>query len=267
MSLTVDVELNGQTLSADVPEAMVLDVRRPLVGTRRHTRVEIPGRAGTVTFDEEPGDRVLDIEVDLQGDTFADRRDSVRRLARWAEVGTTARLVFDDEPDRYYDALLDNAPDAIERLRHGAATLKFAVGPYSSAIELTEIVLSATTNPDGDNLEVTDEVYAEPIIEITANGGTVTALTVQINDDALTWAGTPLAAGDVLTISAIADVVTLGANDDVDLTGAFDEDAVDMADLSGRFPVLLPGTNPWSISWTGSATSLTIVITWRERFY
>ena len=40
-----------------IPDAAVLSVGRPLAAGRRHQRVEVAGRAGGWTFDEEPGDR------------------------------------------------------------------------------------------------------------------------------------------------------------------------------------------------------------------
>lgn len=264
--LTVDLELNGEDLSTAVAEALVLDVRRPLVGKRRHTRVEIPGRAGSVTFDEEPGDRVLEIVIDLEAATFEDRRDAVRRLARWAEVGTSSQLIISDEPDRYHDAILENADTVLERLLYGAATLRFAVGPYSLASTPSTQTENATSNPDSDTFNITDDVYAEPVIELTPAGGTLTGFTLTVNGSALTWTGDTILAGETLTISSISDTITIGENEDVDLTGAFDEEDVSMADVSGTFPLLFSGANAWSLSRSGTATSVSIVFTWRERF-
>lgn len=266
MSATVNLILNDDSLAVVVPEALVLDVVRPLVGTRRHTPVDIPGRPGSVIFDEEPGDRVIQVPMDLEADGFTDRRDAVRRLARWADIGTGAVLVIDDEPDRYHVALLENDDDVLERLCYGAATLRFRVGPYALADELSTVSTSATTNPDSDTFNITDEVTAEPVVELTPAGGTLTGFTLTVNGYSLTWAGGPIVAGDTITISAISDTVTLGSNEDVDLTGSFDEADVDMADVSGEFPLLLEGPNAWSLSWTGTATSVAVVFTWRERF-
>lgn len=263
--MTTDVTLNGTALSSAVPEAIVTKVVRPLVGKRRHSTVEIPGRAGSWRFDEEPGDRIITLEIDLQGASFEARRAAVRALAYWADPGTTTQLVIDDEPDRYHDALLDNDPDPDEWLRAGEATLRFLVGPYSAASVLSTESASATTNPDTDSFSIPDGITAEPVVEITPAGGTLTSWTLTVNGYALTWTGT-LGAGETITISSISDTVTLGANDDVNLTGTFDEEDLDMTDVSGEFPLLLEGSTDWSFEWTGTATSVSIDFTWRERF-
>lgn len=262
--MTTDLTLNGVALSTAVPEALVLDVRRPLVGKRRHRTAEIAGRAGSWRWDEEPGDRTIEVDLDLQAESFAERRAAVRQLAYWADVGTTAPLIISDEPDRYHEALLDSDDAALERLCYAETTIRFLAGPYALASTLSTQTVTANSNPDTDTFAIDDEVTAEPIVEITPVGGTLTGFTLTVNGYALTWAGT-LAAGETLTISSISDTVTLGANDDVNLTGAFDEADLDMADVSGEFPLLLEGSQTWAISWTGTATSVGIDFTWRER--
>lgn len=266
MTARTELTLNAIPLATAVPEAYVLQVTRPLVGKRRHSRVEIPGRAGSWIFDEEPGDRVLEIEVDLQAVSIEARREAVRALAYWCDIGSSAPLVISDEPDRYHVALLDDDPDPEEWLARARARLRFLVGPYALANDPSSETLSATTNPDSDTFSIPDTVTAEPVIELTPTGGNVSAFSLNVNGYVLSWAGGPILAGETLTISAISDTVTLGANDDVDLTGAFDVSDLDMADVSGEFPLLLEGSNAWALSWTGTATAVTLEVTWRERF-
>lgn len=261
---TVDLTLNGVPLSSAVPEALVLDVSRPLVGKRRHTTVDIPGRAGSWRFNEEPGDRTIEITLDLEAETFAARRDAVRRLAYWADVGDTANLYISDEPDRFHEALLDSDDAVLERLCYGETTIEFLVGPYALATGLSTETITANSNPDSDTFDIPDAVTAEPVVEITPAGGGLTGFTLTVNGYAITWAGT-LNSGETLTISSLSDTVTTGENEDVNLTGTFDEDDVDMADVSGEFPLLFEGTQSWSILWTGAATSVGVVFTWRER--
>jgi len=265
-ALTVDVTLNGTALAVAVPEALVLDVRRPLVGARRFEQVTVPGRAGAWTFDEEPGPRSLEVDIDLQADSFAARRAAVRAVADWCDVGTHSNLVFSDEPDRYHRALLDNEGDAAERLLYGAATLRFTADPFAYAVDASTQAATANSNPDTDTFTIADEVYAEPVLELTPAGGNLTAFVLTVNGYEVTWAGL-LASGDTLTISSIADTVTLGANDDVNLTGAFDVADLDMADVTAPdgFPLLFAGSNTWTLSWTGTATSVALNFSWRER--
>ena len=264
--VSVDVNLNGTDLSTAVPEALVLDVRRPLVGARRFEQVEVPGRAGAWTFDEEPGPRIIEVDLDLQAPDFETRRAAVRAVADWADIGTHSQLIFSDEPDRYHWAQLANDGDVSERLLYGAATLRFTADPFAYSTTTTTQAATANSNPDTDTFTIGDEVYAEPVIELTPAGGNLTAFVLTVNGYQVTWAGL-LASGDTLTISSISDVVTLGANDDINLTGAFDVADLDMADVSAPdgFPLLFSGLNTWTLSWTGSATSVALNFYWRER--
>jgi predicted phage tail component-like protein len=266
--MTTDVTLNAVALSTAVPAAVILEVRRPLVARRRHKIVEVPGRAGAWTFDEQPGMRLLELDVDVQADTMAARRTAVRDLAYWCDIGTAARLIIDDEPDRFYDALLDDEPDVLERLVHAATTLKFLVGPYAQAIAVSSEAISITGSPGSGTFAIPDKVTAEPVVELTAVDGTVTSFVLEVNGYELSWGpgADALALGESLTISSISDTVTLGLNDDVNLTGAFDAADLTMADVAGEFPLLLEGTTEWSLAWTGTATRVDLEFTWRERF-
>lgn len=265
MTSAVDVNLNGSPLSVAVPAALVLRVERPLVGRRRHVSVDVPGRAGSWIFTEEPGDRLLSVPLDIQASSFEDRRAAVRDLAEWADVGGLSRLIFTDEPDRFHLAILDNEPDPEEWLVRSEPSLVFRAGPYAEALAISEELINIAAFPASGSFNIDDTVHALPVVEITPTNGTLTSFTLEVNGDALSWSGN-LANGATLTISSLSDTVTLGPNTDVNLTGAFDPLDISMADVSGEFPILLPGSNPWSITRTGTATTATLRFLWRERF-
>lgn len=265
MTARVDLTLNAIPLSTAVPSAYVLDVVRPLVARRRHQTVEVPGRAGSWLFPEQPGDREISIEFDLQETSFEDRRAAVRDFAYWADIGAISNLVISDEPDRFYPAILDDSGDVIERLAHGSVGIRFLVGPYALAEAISVETINIAAFPASGTFDIPDRVMAEPVVEITPTNGTLTGFVLTVNGYALSWSGA-LADDETITISSLSDTVTLGASDDVDLTGAFDEASVDMADVSGEFPLLFEGSNAWSLSWSGTATTADLVFTWRERF-
>jgi predicted phage tail component-like protein len=264
--MTTDVTLNGVTLASAVPTAAVLDVRRPLAGRRRDVYVEVPGRPGSYVYPEAPGDRELGIVVDIAADTMADRRAAVIALADWCDLGVVAPLIIDDQDDRYHEALLASGPDVLERLLSAATELRFRVTPYALAIEVTSTSVGVTgTSPYAAELELDGNVAVDPIIEITPTDGTITGFTLTVGDRALTWSGV-IADDQTLTISSISDTATVGVNGDTMLTGAYNQGAVSMADMTGDFPIVEPGTNDWSLEWTGTATTITVEFTWRERY-
>lgn len=265
MSGTV-LTLNGTSSATAVPELLVVKVARQLLGDRRDVFVEVPGKAGSYAFAEEPGDRYVVIAFDLQASTFELRRDAVRRLAAWADTPAgPVPLAIDDEPDRYSEAVLVGPLDVTEWLTRGSGELEYRVGPYALANDTTTETELLTPSPDSMTFTAADEVVAYPVIELTATDGTMTGFTLSLNGDALTWSGLVIMT-DTLTVSTISATVTQGANVDVNLVGTFNVGALDMTDVDGNFPLIVPGSNTLDLSWTGTATGITVAITWRRRY-
>lgn len=254
--------------STTIPELLVTRVRRPLVASRRDDFVEIPGREGFWLFAEKAGARILTLELHLLADSFEARRAAVIELADLldspAELG---ELIVDDEPDRFHRCRLASAPDPEEWLTAGTFSVELLAEPYSYAIDPSEESFALVASGAAQGFTPPDRVYGIPEIEVTANGGTVTGLTVNLNGEVLVYAAPSagLGSGDVLTISTLAYVVTEGASSDPDLDGTFDPDLLDMAGVSGDFGYVLPGLNAITITRTGTATSLSYVIRWRQR--
>lgn len=262
----VDASFAGVVLSAAVPSAYILNVSRGLVGARRHRTVDVPGRAGSWIFGEEPGDRRIELAVNIEADSFAERREAVEALAGWADSRTQQALVLDDEPDRYYVAILDMDPDPEEWLCRADLSLRFRAAPYALAIAVSGETIAATgAGSDSGTFAIPDTIDAEPVVEITPTNGTITAFEFTLNGDTIGYTTPPIASGQTVTISTISDTVTQGLNGDTMLTGAF-TGLVLMSSVSGVFPLLVPGTNAWALSWSGTATAVTVEISWRRRF-
>lgn len=265
------VSLNGTDLATAITAAGatvdVVHVGRPLIGRRRYERVEVPGRSAPWTFPEEPGDGELELTLALTGDTFQERRAAVRALAAWADLAEPAALVVDDEPDRYYLAILSRANDPREWLTAAEPRLSFDVDAYAYAVTPTVETFTVTSDGDGDTFTIDDEVHAFPVIELTPTVGAITGgVVLTVNGTALNY-DAAIANGATITISSVASIVTTGAAPSGSLDGVYDAGDVSMEDVSGRFPVLLPGSNTYTLDYTGSATSITVEITWRRRYY
>lgn len=263
---------DGVDLATAVPDAIVMSVQRQIVGNRRHRAVDIAGRAGSWKFPEEPGDVEITLTVHVGASSFADRRAAFRALAAWAATSEEAALIVDDEPDRYYLALLDNAPTPDEWLVDGSADLKFIADPYARSTTESEEVILVSGDPDSGTFDITDTVGVDPEITITPTNGTITGFNFVLNGASVQWqylTNTPrtILNNTDIVISSISDTVTIGASVDMELTGMFDPDDVDMAQVSipNNFPELVPGSNSWSFTWDGTATTVTITIAWRER--
>lgn len=268
MTATVNATLDGVSLATAVPEALVMNVHRPLVGARRHVVVDVPGKAGSWVFPEVAGDRIITIDLDLQGTSFATRRAAVRALADWADVGAVAPLIFSDESDRYHEAILDEAPDVDEWLIAGTVSLPFRVGPFALADSVSSEPFSGGSAGHFThtwNITADDNVDLVPIIELHGVGGNLDSPAVTLNGDTLNIIDS-FAALAVVTISTVSHTVTSGVNTDVNLTGAYNPLTVRMGRVSGEFGYLVPGSNTLEIAWDGAATSVAGTVYWRRRY-
>ena len=270
----IEATLNGVALASACPEAVITAVNRPLGGNVRTEFVEVPGRAGAWAFDEEPGEMTITVDIDVLVDDIADRRAAIATLRGWAQTPAgRSELIFDDEPDRYWSVKFSTAPPMVDDEYVGQTTLTFSAEPYALATTASTQGESASGSPDSGSFSITDEVDAEPEVVITPTNGTVTSFTLDVNGAEVSWQvanpGVPITilSGQSVTISSLSDTVLLGTSGDTNLTGAFDPDDVDMVSVAiTGFPILAPGLNTWSLSWTGTATAVDVDFTWRERF-
>ena len=251
--------------STTVPEIEVVRVRRPLTGGRRDAFVEVPGRAGFWLFEEEPGARTITLEMQLLATSFEDRRSAVIALADLLDRRGLVRLIVDDEPDRFHLVKLSNAPDPEEWLNYtGTFPIELIAEPYSQALTISTSTLSPATDAPA-NLVIPDTVDAIPVVEITANGGTVIGFELTVDGTTLVDTDT-IAAGTTKTYNSIAYVANDGANADTELDGTFNPSTLAMEGISGDFPILAPGTNVVVFDKTaGTATSATVEFSWRRR--
>lgn len=269
MSYTV-VTLNDLASSSAVPELLIVNVRRQLVGARRDTFVEVPGRAGSWAFREEPGDRTITIVCDLEGSSFANRRAALEALADWADtpVGPVA-MQIDDTPDRHYLVMLATAPDVDEWLTCATLELEYRATPYALADDISVQTFATVHTADTDEWATPDSVIAYPEITVKANGGTLLTLELTLagasTSDTISWAGTVAAAG-LLVISSVSSTVVKGASIDADLTGRYTPANLDMGSVDGSFPIVVPGDNGYALTYTGTATSVDLTIKWRRLY-
>lgn len=264
-----DVTLDGVALSSAVPEAIVKRVRRQLLGDPRDVYELVPGRAGSWLFGEQPGDRIITVELALVGDNavyplegtaLEARRVACRSLAAWAESPRSVELVVDDESDRYWLSKLSSTPTPDEWLARALIDLDFRSSPYAYAVTLSTQAESLTDGIPA-SFSTPDEVNAYPVIELVAGASMPSGFTLTVNGLVLTY-GTAVAIGDVLTISSLTYTVSAGPNTDTDLDGVFVAADLAMADVDGDFPILIPGSN--TITVAGGAS--TVTITWRRRY-
>lgn len=85
--------------------------------------LEMPGHNGTLIMSKKTPERVLEVDITLKGESFADLRKRIERLDRILRTDETVPIVFADEPDRTYMGTLGEVSDRIEQSRIYQATL------------------------------------------------------------------------------------------------------------------------------------------------
>lgn len=252
--------------SDTIPELVIGQVTRSLIGSLRQSFLDIAGRDGSWVFPDKRGRRTITAECFVMAPDISSRRDVVTSVANWLDVEIQSKLAISDEPGVYYEAVLGEAPDVTEWREAGTFTLTWLVNPYS--LDDSVDYSSVTLTPSGTHAwspGLTVDVY--PVIEITPTDGTIDGFTLTVDGNTLEYGGA-IADDATVTINSVASIVLAGLNTDVELTGAYDTLAVSMADVSGKFPILKAdsGSSLTFTSLGGTATSVDIVISYRKRY-
>lgn len=262
----LDATYDSVVLSTACPEFVIKTVERDLLGSRRDAVVDVPGLAGPWVFPEEPGMRRILIGGAVLVDDMDDRLAKVELLANWADKRGPKRLIFSDQPDRFWDAWLATAPAVVGDEYAAETALEFSAYPYAQAVTASTQVLSLTGgSPKSGSFTASDLIPALPVVEIQPTNGTITSFTWTLNGAAMSHIGT-VASGSTVTLSSLSSTITTGVNTDVNLTGAFVIGNVSMANANGEFGRIVSGSNTWGLSWTGTATTATVTLTWRRRY-
>lgn len=265
MAITKTITWNG-VVSSTIPDLVIGQITRSLVGSLRGTFVDVPGFEGSWFFTDRRGRRTLTAQCFIEADTIAARRGVVEDVANWLDVEIQAYLAISDEPGVYYEAVLAEVPEPDEWRELAMFELTWAINPYA----LDDNISTETFVADADETHTWDpglDVFCYPVITITPTNGTVIGFELLVNDVSLVYGGTILD-DQSITINSIAAVLIDGVNDDVELVGAYDPGNVTFGDISGEFPVLLAGGNNTIrfLRSGGTATTITVTTVYRKRY-
>lgn len=123
---------------SDVMGVVVTGIRRDLLPPIAARTITVPGRPGAYWQGYDYDIRQFEVEVFVRGASLADLRAKVRGIADWLNAhGGPKPLVFDDEPDKQYYAVLSNETALEQILWYGRGTLTFLC-PDPHAYSTTE---------------------------------------------------------------------------------------------------------------------------------
>lgn len=121
---------------------------RSLIPAKRKNKFVIPGRHGTLDFDDNESYEERPIKMILgliNNDDWADLRASARDVAYW--LSGKGQLVFDDEPDKAYDAEISEyvGIEQINLLPIGGVEITFNCQPLAKSLYYNQEYLSNNT--------------------------------------------------------------------------------------------------------------------------
>ncbi len=107
---------------------------------------EVPGRAGGRLKETKTNVRTITVPVMIKRDGFSDLQKVKEDLGGWLITEKPEKLIFDDEPDRYYMAVVDGELELEEMVRWGKGTITFICpDPYKYGKEKQAVRIKKLT--------------------------------------------------------------------------------------------------------------------------
>jgi predicted phage tail component-like protein len=160
--------------------------KRPPWAPIQRNILTIPGLPGGHLLNTEVGPRPLEVPVLIKADSFSNLQKLKEDLAAWLVTDTPQELIFDDEPDRVYYAVVDGSLDLEELVNCGKGTIKFICpDPYKYSASEKYVKF----NNSAASFNVGGTVETEPVITVEVAQAT-TFLAVG-NGDQINMIGNP----------------------------------------------------------------------------
>ncbi|RKL63014.1 hypothetical protein DXT63_08440 [Thermoanaerobacteraceae bacterium SP2] len=145
---------------------------RQLLPSIRQVEEVIPGMHGVYDYSSgELEDRIIEVDCAIVGDL----RSKARQIASWLYSATRGKLIFDDEPDKYYLAKINNRIDLEQTINLGRFTLQFKCEPFA----YTDKSLSFSTKPEVIIIN-SQGTYKTPFVISIKNNGSVNMKNIKI---------------------------------------------------------------------------------------
>lgn len=136
--------------------------RRPSWAPLERELTEIPGMAGAHPGGTKVKPRPLDVPILLESKNISELQKMKEDLASWLITDEPKELIFEDEPDRTYYAMVDGSFDPEEIVRVGVGVVNFICpDPYKYGTEKT------TSFIDSGTVNVVGTASSEPITKVT----------------------------------------------------------------------------------------------------
>ncbi|MGO1134212.1 distal tail protein Dit [Bacillus subtilis] len=178
-----------------------VDTKRPMWAPVEWEMVEIPGRPGAYLKQKKIKARPLPVDVVIKD--VDDLQKAKEEVADWLVTDNPGPLIFPDEPDRTYYAMIDGEGQLDEVFKFGKGTINFICpDPYKHGAK----VVFNVSNTAGavTDIKHNGSASTSPVVNCTFAGAATTYSIELLNDDGSVFQGVYVKfnfiAGDKLTI-------------------------------------------------------------------
>jgi predicted phage tail component-like protein len=138
---------------------MTISKRRTYWAPVRRQLLTVPNRPGAYLSGTDTDVRTIEVHMEISALNAEDLRKTSEDLAAWLITDEPAELVFDDEADRIYYAVIDGSFSPEEIVSHGYGTVTFICpDPYKYGVE------KAVSFANIGSFVTEGTVEAEPVI-------------------------------------------------------------------------------------------------------
>lgn len=234
----------------------VTNVERPILPPIISRTKAVADRHGVYYFGSQFDALPIPVEVVWRGTDAPNVQSIKRSLAAWLRPNGLMKLVFDDEPEMYYMAVLTDQTELEQVVRIGRGEITFLC-PDPFAYAITDDVFA---DPAG-TITFTRQGTAEsnPKIEITGTSSGA-GFTIDLNNTVINYTGS-LASGETLVLDSDFVTAYIIQADGTQVSALNDIDSLD-------FPITLPEVNnSLVVTANGSSTLEEVKISCRSRWY
>lgn len=143
---------------------------RTLLPSKRVTQYVIPGKSGTYDIEDGYNNREIVCEVSFIGESFnyPGVRSRARAVAGW--LSGEGLLVFDDEPEKAYQAKVVGGVSIEQIAVTGHCAVTFSCAPFAESLDYNQVRADTVSLPHTETVNVNGTQETDCLVYIKARG-------------------------------------------------------------------------------------------------